>query len=78
MFGYSIDGAEAVYDAAFMVTPHNDGVWAAGMNLEAASVPDVRVTVPLTDLTGEHTIQIFYKSAAGVVVQLDLVNVLIG
>ena len=77
IFGYSIDGAEAVYNTAFTTSPHNQGVWDAGMNLDAVSVPDIRVTVPLTDLYGYHQIQIFYKSAAGVVVELDCILVFI-
>ena len=77
IFGYSIDGAEAVYDAAFMVTPHNQGVWDAGMNTAAGSCPDVKVVVPVADLTGEHTIDIFYKAANGTIVCLDSVNVVI-
>ena len=43
----------------------------------ATSAPNVRVIVDLTGLTGEHTVEILYKSANGTLVLMDTINLVI-
>ena len=71
---YSLDGGEYVYGEDFM-TDSNTG--ALALLPGATSAPNVRVIVDLTGLTGEHTVEILYKSANGTLVLMDTINLVI-
>ena len=71
VYGYSIDGGEAVYDDAFtvVVDPEDAAagkpVYDAAMGTGAKSVSRFAVMVPVRDLQGEHTITVYAKDVAG-------------
>ena len=77
LFGYSLDGAEAIYDTVFTSEPHLQAAQDEGFSVDAASVPGIDIRVNLTDLSGEHTIQVYYKAANGTIVILDTIHIFI-
>lgn len=60
-FGYQIDGNDPVYSADFAKTPEQGVIDAAGGR------PALRysITVPVSDLTGEHTVRAYVRDAEG-------------
>ena len=71
VYGYSIDGGEAVYDDAFTVAVDPEDaaagkpVYDAAMGTGAKSVSRFAVMVPVRDLQGEHTITVYAKDVVG-------------
>ncbi len=63
-FGYQIDGGEPVMSDAFTLDTEQP-VLDAAMSAGARSASRYKVTVPIRDLSGEHTITILAKDAQG-------------
>ena len=68
-FGYQIDGEEAVFDTAFAHTTGADVVGAA-QGIGATSGQRMKIAIKVAGLTGEHTVNVLYKTPDGTTVAL--------
>ncbi len=62
LFGYSIDGAAPIFDAAWSVTAAQDVIDAAS-GTGAATASRMLIDIPVAGLIGDHTVTVYYKAA---------------
>ncbi len=73
-FGYEIDQNGAIFDDSFTY-PAEDGVVAAAAGTGADCASRMAITIDISALSGEHTVSVYYKNAAGEVVLLNAFTV---
>ncbi len=73
-FGYEIDQNGAIFDDSFTY-PAEDGVVAAAAGTGADCASRMAITIDISALSGQHTVSVYYKNAAGEVVLLNAFTV---